>query len=338
MTAGTVLPWIPVHALRKRSRSPLACLVVHALGCGEPTATSTADAGADTSSTAAASTGATTEPSGDTTAAATTGTTTGAPDDCGPCLAWESCVGASCEPAPGRCGGDEDCGRGQHCDADHACTCDEGLFANAGKCVDRILFALPMDNADGAHIGNVIGVDNDPAVGESDLDCVSYDGEPFPRCYDDHTGTDFLLKGGFAAMDAGSAAVFAAADGEVVLAHDGEYDRCALDLQVQAVRCEDGGPITPPNEITVLHADGVATRYLHLKKNSLLVAEGDAVTCGQPIALVGSSGNSSAPHLHFEVVGVDGEPVDPFAGTYSQPETYWVEQDGADGLPGAACQ
>jgi hypothetical protein len=216
--------------------------------------------------------------------------------------------------------------------------CAEGLFANAGKCVDRILFALPMANPEASLIGEVVGFDNDPLPGESDLDCVSHAGEPFPFCYDDHTGTDFLLRGGFTTMDNGSADVFAAADGEVVFVHDGEYDRCALNLQAAQVQCEDGGPVTPPNEITLLHDDGVTTRYLHLKRDSIVVALGDRVTCGQPMALVGSSGNSSAPHLHFEVIDVDGNPVDAFAGRFSHPETYWAEQDGANELPGAACQ
>lgn len=221
---------------------------------------------------------------------------------------------------------------------DDACVCDEGFFANAGGCFERILFALPMENTDASLIGDVVGFDNDPLPGASALDCVSHDGQPFPFCYDDHTGTDFLLRGGFTTMDNGSADVFAAADGEVVFVHDGEYDRCALNLQAQMVQCENGGPVTPPNEITVRHDDGISTRYLHLKKNSLLVAEGDRVTCGQPMALVGSSGNSSAPHLHFEVLDLDGNPVDAYAGRYSHPETYWVAQDGANDLPGAACQ
>jgi murein DD-endopeptidase MepM/ murein hydrolase activator NlpD len=40
------------------------------------------------------------------------------------------------------------------------------------------------------------------------------------------------------------------------------------------------------------------------------VAGGQIVSAGQRIALLGSSGNSSGPHLHFEV-RVDGRPVDP---------------------------
>ncbi|HWB80791.1 MAG TPA: M23 family metallopeptidase [Nannocystaceae bacterium] len=221
---------------------------------------------------------------------------------------------------------------------DDACVCDEGFFANAGKCVDRVLFALPMENTDASLIGEVLGFDNDLRPGTSLIDCVSHDGQPYPACYDDHSGTDFLLRGGFTTMDNGSADVFAAADGEVVFVHDGEYDRCALNLQAQMVQCEDGGPVTPPNEITVRHDDGISTRYLHLKKDSILVAEGDRVACGQAMALVGSSGNSSAPHLHFEVHDQDDNPVDAYSGRFSHPETYWVEQVGANDLPGAACQ
>lgn len=229
------------------------------------------------------------------------------------------------------------CPQHSHC-SDDACVCDDGYFANTGACVDRILFALPMENTDAEFVGDVVGFDNDPLPGDSALDCLSHDGQAFPYCYDDHTGTDFMLRGGFTTMDHGSADVLAAAEGVVVFTHDGEYDRCALNLQAQMVQCEDGGPVTPPNEITVLHDDGISTRYLHLKKNSIVVAMGDRVTCGQPMALVGSSGNSSAPHLHFEVVDVDGASIDPFAGPSSHPQTYWVEQDGANGLPGASCQ
>lgn len=328
----------------------LACLCSTA--CPESAATPAAEA------TSSDTTGATS----DTTAASTADTTTTGTAACVACEPWQTCVDGTCEPVPGRCAGDDECAPGQLCDLDHACddacnvlrcpehaqcvaddaaaqcSCDDGWFANADKCVDRIRFALPMDNPDASLIGEVIGFDNDPAVGQSDLDCLSYDGQPFPRCYDDHTGTDFLLLGGFTTMDSGSAAVFAAADGEVVFVHDGEYDRCALDLQAQQVLCEDGGPVTPANAITVLHADGVATRYLHLMKDSIVVAQGDHVTCGQPMALVGSSGNSSAPHLHFEVLDTDGAPVDAYAGRYSHPESYWAEQGADDELPGAACQ
>ena len=53
---------------------------------------------------------------------------------------------------------------------------------------------------------------------------------------------------------------------------------------------------------------GLETRYGH--NSRLSVREGDRVSRGQPIAAVGSTGNSTAPHLHFEILK-DGVPVDP---------------------------
>ncbi|SCL21022.1 Peptidase family M23 [Micromonospora nigra] len=52
--------------------------------------------------------------------------------------------------------------------------------------------------------------------------------------------------------------------------------------------------------VDVLHARGIVTRYCHLVSRPL-VSEGDDVRAGQVIGEVGSSGNSSGPHLHFEV-------------------------------------
>ena len=68
------------------------------------------------------------------------------------------------------------------------------------------------------------------------------------------------------------------------------------------------------------------------------VAVGDRVACGEPLAPVGSSGYSTAPHLHFEVVDAGGAVVDPFAGPLSQPESRWVEQNAGDRVPGTTCQ
>ena len=52
--------------------------------------------------------------------------------------------------------------------------------------------------------------------------------------------------------------------------------------------------------VTIDHYDAFVTRYGH--NASILVSEGEAVRKGQPIALVGSSGRSSGPHLHYEVI------------------------------------
>ena len=60
--------------------------------------------------------------------------------------------------------------------------------------------------------------------------------------------------------------------------------------------------------VEVDHGNDVVTRYAHASK--LLVKKGDLVKRGQQLALVGTSGRSTGPHLHFEVL-VQGVPQDP---------------------------
>jgi murein DD-endopeptidase MepM/ murein hydrolase activator NlpD len=60
--------------------------------------------------------------------------------------------------------------------------------------------------------------------------------------------------------------------------------------------------------VEVNHGDGLTTRYAHLSE--ALVAPGDVVKKGQVIARMGSSGRSTGPHVHFEVLR-DGKLVNP---------------------------
>lgn len=62
------------------------------------------------------------------------------------------------------------------------------------------------------------------------------------------------------------------------------------------------------NMIEINHGNGYATRYAHNKEN--LVAVGDKIEKGQPIAVIGSTGRSTGTHVHLEVLH-NGEHVDP---------------------------
>ncbi|MEU3604637.1 LysM peptidoglycan-binding domain-containing M23 family metallopeptidase [Streptomyces sp. NPDC035033] len=67
------------------------------------------------------------------------------------------------------------------------------------------------------------------------------------------------------------------------------------------------------NEVVIQHADGNYSQYAHL--SSLSVSAGQSVSGGQQIGLSGSTGNSTGPHLHFEIRTAPsyGADIDPLA-------------------------
>jgi len=160
--------------------------------------------------------------------------------------------------------------------------------------------------------------------------------------YQGHQGTDIGIT--FQAQTSGTA-VRAAADGVVLFAFDGKYDQCPnanepdcqdppslqANARVGNTVCTPIGPYCGTGEpgcfwcfaggnVIVLRHQGVpgvfATRYDHLKKNSVAVRPGDTVRRGQKIAEAASAGNSTGPHLHFEVWGTGFyELADPWVGT-----------------------
>jgi len=111
------------------------------------------------------------------------------------------------------------------------------------------------------------------------------------------------------------AEVLAAADGKVVSVLDGvaenpdalkkpgESDETYGERvgQIQMTLMMQGGPAIAGDHVIIDHGNGEYSLYAHLKPGSLKVKPGDMVKAGQPIAQLGSSGNSTEPHLHFQV-------------------------------------
>ena len=109
--------------------------------------------------------------------------------------------------------------------------------------------------------------------------------------------------------------VLAAADGKVASAVDSEPETNedlrrpgeALDAYMQRVkqtqmgRIGRGADAVIGNHVVIEHAPGEFSVYAHLKPASLRVKAGDRVRAGDYIAQVGTSGNSTEPHLHFHV-------------------------------------
>ncbi|MBW8878048.1 MAG: M23 family metallopeptidase [Acidobacteria bacterium] len=59
------------------------------------------------------------------------------------------------------------------------------------------------------------------------------------------------------------------------------------------------------NYVVLRHAGGEYSQYAHLKQGSVRVKVGDAVTRGQVLGQVGQTGNTTEPHLHFQLT--DGQ-------------------------------
>lgn len=85
------------------------------------------------------------------------------------------------------------------------------------------------------------------------------------------------------------------------------------------------------NHVVIDLGDGVHAVFAHLRRGSLLVSVGERVTAGQEIAGCGNSGNSSEPHLHFQLMdGPDPETARGLPFTW-----HYRDDDGAEqrGVP-----
>ena len=198
----------------------------------------------------------------------------------------------------------------------------EGLLQRRGGTPP--LFVWPLVQAPGFFDRSFWGitnfVDQDPAFPDMVLD---YAGGA--RTYDtaggyNHRGIDIhLWPLSWEMMARDQAQVVAAADGTIIGKVDGEFDQ----------NCQLPSPNPDWNAVYVEHTDGSVTWYGHLKEGSLTDQPvGATVAAGDYLGLVGSSGNSSGPHLHFEVYDAGDALIDPFAGPYNMlnKESWWLEQ------------
>ncbi len=182
--------------------------------------------------------------------------------------------------------------------------------------------SLPLDCRPGVDCWIAAHVDLDPGRGFADYACghLGYNG---------HKGTDIAIRD-LGAMEEG-VAVLAAAPGIVKNWRDGMADigvgeaglrhaEAASAAQAGRRRAIEGRECG--NGVMIDHGRGWTTQYCHMRRRGVDAVTGQAVTAGQPIGLVGLSGKTSYPHLHF-ALRLKRKIVDPFAGLgmAGKPET-----------------
>ncbi len=229
-------------------------------------------------------------------------------------------VGANTSDAPPGGGG---FGIDQPLDANHAQAPVNGTGFNKGGIANpgTLRFIWPLEAR-----GSLPGMDLVAAkinfIDHDERHEHLEDYEGGERTYDipgyNHDGTDLSLwPAPWAAMDANIMAVVAAADGEIIVRQDGNYDRnCAFTS-------------APANYVIIRHDNGWTSLYTHLKEGTVTSAQvGDQVEAGDFLGFVGSSGSSTAPHLHFEVRDNNGDMVDPWNGPFNPttPVSVWANQ------------
>ncbi len=172
------------------------------------------------------------------------------------------------------------------------------LLATLGQAETPFKLEMPLRCVASETCWIINYVDVDPTPGRRDYRCgwLSYDG---------HKGTDIAIRD-LRTMSQG-VAVVAAAGGRVLGIRDGMEDVNVKKIGgPEALKGKDCG-----NGVLIKHARGWSSQYCHMRKGSIAVAKGDAVTTGQRLGLVGLSGRTEFPHIHI-TVRKNGKVVDPF--------------------------
>lgn len=158
---------------------------------------------------------------------------------------------------------------------------------------------LPLDCLTGTDCFIQKYVDHAPSGAYRDYRCGSLSD-------DGHKGTDFRLRD-FKMMERGIS-VRAAAQGTVVHTRDGMPDVHAGLVGKDAVFDRGLG-----NAVVIDHGGDWRSIYGHLRRGGVSVTKGQRVASGDTIGMVGLSGLTEFPHVHFQVTH-RGMPVDPFTG------------------------
>lgn len=158
---------------------------------------------------------------------------------------------------------------------------------------------LPLDCALPERCAVQFYVDRTPGAVVSDYRCGR-------RSYDTHRGTDFrvLSPEDFRA----GVPVLAAAAGRVHAVRDGMDDVDVFELGRGKVENQASG-----NVVVIAHGGGWSSTYAHLRKGSIAVRKNQSVAAGDKLGVVGLSGDTNFPHLHFELRRGSRTIVDPFA-------------------------
>ncbi|RPI68290.1 MAG: M23 family metallopeptidase, partial [Ignavibacteriales bacterium] len=183
-----------------------------------------------------------------------------------------------------------------------------------------VSFSWPLQHASNLNDYSYYGISNFIDHNPNFQQLLDYTGGT--RTYDlqgyNHKGTDvFTWPFGWYKMDNSQVEIVAAADGVIIGKDDGNDDRS----------CGFGAGNW--NAVYLSHADGSESWYGHMKKNSLTTKNvGSTVTAGEYLGVVGSSGNSTGPHLHLEIYDVANNLIDPWFGS-SNPtivSSWWENQ------------
>lgn len=168
-------------------------------------------------------------------------------------------------------------------------------------------FALPIECELGWNCWIMNYVDHDATDNAQDYSCNK-------QTYNAHKGTDFMIRNA-KDMQAG-VVVNAAADGVVLGVRKDMKDIDYRTRDRELIRRKECG-----NGVRIRHENGWVTMYCHMKRNSVKVKKGDKVKTGDMLGMVGNSGLTIYPHLHFQVEYIDpssqkrrGAIVDPFVG------------------------